>query len=584
MKKKTTLFLLLSMFTVSTFAQLLERSTFNVPSSYKKHYSHNIEGGTVDGIQKEFVVGNWTDFLTTNNTLSGQSVTGNIIGPGVNEQVIPVNSRVALTDFAVFPSKENQYAIGTGIYYPNAPTELSGYPFLGIYDRKTMGLLQLYYYNLSYPMDKVDKNSVGLRIKYSEKNNSVYISGILCENILPQMNMNELVGKSQGFILKIDFSNPSAGQALVFGTDDLPIIPLLCAVTDMEIDITEQEIIFTGINTKQSTPGYYSPFAGKIDMNLNLQWSKTFSFGSDRFSGVDVEYSNNNNFLMLMNSDNYDFAVMEISGNGLVLQQPIKYQFSYGGDKWPARSHIMHFNKTNIYITGNLFEAERTQYLYSYEITDATNLLSGNLNYKIYSSYPIPTGKQQEVTNYWAPENSILFDGYLSIVGIYNNLDQTSDKFGYCLIHTAGYSEEECLMQGSVAKLSDISSSTNCIAHLDSCRNVLVNFSPVPGPATFNQLCPSHGKSMEVGSNDVDLGWRINSIDETGIMVTINTKEETSYLVNIYTTSGQRIHSEKIKANEQKAVRVNFPVKNQLYLISVSDGTKTETIKVSGVR
>ncbi len=254
-------------------------------------------------------------------------------------------------------------------------------------------------------------------------------------------------------------------------------------------------------------------------MNLNLLWSNTYSFGTDPFSGVDVEYSSNGNFLMLMNSDKYDFAIMEISSLGQVIQQPVKYTFSYNNEPWPARSHIMHYNKSKIYITGNLYEAERKQHLYSYEIADATNLLSGGSEFKMYSEYPIPQGKQVEATNYWAPENSILLnENDLSIVGIYNNIGAGDDKFGFCMVHTAGYSEEECLMQGSVAKLSDISSSTNCIAHLDSCRNVLVNFSPVPGPATFNQLCPSHDKSMEVGSNDVDLGWRINSIDETGIM------------------------------------------------------------------
>lgn len=162
----------------------------------------------------------------------------------------------------------------------------------------------------------------------------------------------------------------------------------------MEIDADEEEITFTGINTKQSTAGYYSPFAGKVDMNLNLQWSKTYSFDTDRFSGVDVEYSNNNNFLMLMNSDKYDFAVMEISYTGLVLQQPVKYQFSLNGEPRPARSHVMHLNKTNIYITGNMYEAERTQHLYSYEILNASNLSSGDAIFKSYSRYIIPVGKQ----------------------------------------------------------------------------------------------------------------------------------------------------------------------------------------------
>jgi len=567
-------------------AQLFEKSNHGTFADYKKHYTHNIEGGTVDGVQKEFVVGNNTDFLTVNQKVSGQSVTGNVIGQGIVGYPLPSTARVALTDFAVLPSSENQYAVGTGIYYPDVQNDLSGYPFMAIYDRKTMIPYILYYYNISYPIDKVDKNSIGVRIKYSERNNSVYISGALCENVLPQMNFNDLVGKSQGFILKIDFANPTNGQAMVFDPDDMSIIPILCGVTDMEIDANEQEIIFTGINTKQSTVGYYSPFAGKIDMNLNLLWSNTYSFGTDRFSGVDVEYSSNGNFLMLMNSDKYDFAIMEIGSLGQVIQQPVKYTFSYNNEPWPARSHIMHYNKSNIYITGNLFEAERTQRLYSYQIADAANLLSGVSEFKMYSEYPIPLGKQIEATNYWTPENSILTnEDDLSIVGIYNNIGSTgTPEFGFCLVHTAGYDSAACMNLGKVMMLQDECDSHPCTAHQVSCRStdILYDHDPILFP--YNQSCPSHDKSMEVGSNDVDYGWRINSIDEAGIMVTFNNKEETSYLVNIYTTSGQRIHSEKIKANGQKTVYVNFPVKDQLYLISVSDGTKTETIKVSGVR
>lgn len=234
MKKILTTAILIAFVTVGAFAQLLEKSNYDDPITYKKHFSHNIEGGTVDGIPKEFVVGNNTDFLTQNYRVSGQSVTGNVIGQGVIGQLFTGN--LALTDFAVFPSSENQYAVGTGIYYPDVPNDYSGYPFMGIYDRRTMTPINLYYYNLSYPVDKVDKNSVGLRIKYSERNNSVYISGILCENVLPQMNMHDLVGRSQGFILKIDFANPASGQALVFDTDDISLIPILSAVTDMEID------------------------------------------------------------------------------------------------------------------------------------------------------------------------------------------------------------------------------------------------------------------------------------------------------------------------------------------------------------
>ncbi len=584
MKKNLTTLVLLAFLTVSAMAQLFEKSNHGLLSDYKKHYSHNIEGGTVDGVQKEFVIGNNTDFLTVNNKVSGQSVTGNFIGQGVIGELIVEN--IALTDFAVFPSTENQYAVGTGIYYPDIPNDYSGYPFMGIYDRRTMTPINLYFYNISYPVDKKDKNSVGLRIKYSERNNSVYISGILCENVLPQMNMNDLVGKSQGFILKIDFANPTSAQALVFDPDDVSVIPILSAVTDMEIDNDEQEIIFTGINTKQSTEGYYSPFAGKIDMNLNLLWSNTYSFGTDRFSGVDVEYSSNGNFLMLMNSDKYDFAIMEIGSLGQVIQQPVKYTFSYNNEPWPARSHIMHYNKSNIYITGNLFEAERSQRLYSYKIADATNLLSGGPEFKMYSEYPIPQGKQVEATNYWAPENSILTnENDLSIVGIYNNIGAGDDEFGFCLVHTAGYDSAACMLTGKAYMKSDYCDSHSCEAHLITCRSIESVYLVYPGLETFYQSCPSHDKSIMINDRDnINFGWQIDAINEAGMVLTFANEETSKYMINVYTTTGTRVHSENVSINGQQTVYLNFKTTDQIYLINVNNGITSETRKVAVIR
>lgn len=432
----------------------------------------------------------------------------------------------------------------------------------------------------------MDKNSVGLRIKYSERNNSVYISGILCENVLPQMNMHDLVGKSQGFILKIDFSNPISAQALVFDPDDVSVIPILSAITDMEIDKDEQEIIFTGINTMQATEGYYSPFAGKIDMNLNLLWSNTYSFGTDRFSGVDVEYSSNGNFLMLMNSDKYDFAIMEISSLGQVIQQPVKYTFSYNNELWPARSHIMHYNKSNIYITGNLFEAERTQRLYSYQIADATNLLSGGSEFKMYSEYPIPQGKQVEATNYWAPENSILLnENDLSIVGIYNNIGAGDDEFGFCLVHTAGYDSVACMVLGKVMMLQDECDSHACYTHLVSCRSTELIYGDYQGILPYNQLCPSHDKSIMIDTkNNINFGWQIDAVNEAGMVLTIANEVASKYNISVYTASGTRVHSENVSINGQQTVYLNFKTTDQIYLINVNNGITSETRKVAVIR
>jgi len=50
------------MIIITGFAQRFEQSTFFTWYQYKKHYSHNIEGGYVDGQAREFIVGNLTDW------------------------------------------------------------------------------------------------------------------------------------------------------------------------------------------------------------------------------------------------------------------------------------------------------------------------------------------------------------------------------------------------------------------------------------------------------------------------------------------------------------------------------------------
>lgn len=423
-------------------AQRLEQSTFDVQSQYKKHYSHNIEGGYVDGQAREFVVGNLTDWGINSFSVSGQPVIGNAIQQGKIVSISP-SSRIQLTDFTVFPSTENEYAAGTGVYYPDGVSGM-GYPFLGIYSRRDMNMISLVYYNLSYPGSAVDRNSAGLRIKYSEKAEAFYISGIMSDRLFTDLNFNDLLGKSKGFILKVDASGLNQSQVLVFDPEPLPLnpqTPLLCAVTDLEISADGSKIGFTGINTKERVEGYYCPMAGEIDLNLIPQWCNAYELGEYRYSGVDVEYSKEDNLLVLMNCDKYVFAVMELDGRGNVVQQPVKYLFSRN-DFGPARAHIMHFTSEGILITGNFFDKELdsdVQHLFSYEIPASDNLMSGELSFNSYSMQLVPLGRQEEVTSYWAPENSIYKDGSLSIVGIYNNHPV---DYGYTLIHTAGFENQ----------------------------------------------------------------------------------------------------------------------------------------------
>jgi hypothetical protein len=494
-----------------------------------------------------------------------------------------------LTDFTVFPSTENEYAAGTGIYYPNGTSDM-GYPFLGIYSRSDMNLISLVYYDISYPGSDVPRNSAGLRIKYSEKAEAFYISGLMSDRLFTDLNLSDLLGKSKGFILKIDASSLNSSQVLVFDPDQLPLnpqTPLLCAVTDLELNEAGTRIGFTGINTKERVTDYYCPMAGEIDLNLNVQWVNAYELGEYRFSGVDVEYAKEGNMFVLMNCDKNVFSVMEVDGSGNVVQQPVSYLFSMN-DYGPSRGHIMHFTGSNMLVTGNFFDKvidTDVQHLFSYDIPMADNLISGNIYFNSYSMQEVPLGKQQEVTSYWAPENSIYKNGNLSIVGIYNN---DPVDYGYTLIHTAGFvNQVGCLRIGDV-NLNQISAYPyECTSYTTHCVKTNVPFEVMLGFALPLQSCPTVGEKsteadFEMGNSSI---WKFRAIDESGIHAILTPEVQTQYQINVYDLTGRVVYSSSFNVGKgDNYIDLNFPAKNQLYLIRVSDGTKTETLKVSGVR
>ncbi|MGV8113326.1 MAG: T9SS type A sorting domain-containing protein [Lentimicrobium sp.] len=571
---------------ITGFAQRFEQSTFLDSAHYKKHYSHNIEGGFVDGQPREFIVGNLTDWGTNNYSVSGQPIIGNAIQNG--KVVSVIQSNIQLTDFTVFPSTENEYAAGTGIYYPNGTSGM-GYPFLGIYSRSDMNLISLVYYDISYPGSDVPRNSVGLRIKYSEKAEAFYISGLMSDRLFTDLNLSDLLGKSKGFIIKVDASSLNSSQVLVFDPDQLPLnpqAPLLCAVTDLEINDAETRIAFTGINTKERVTDYYCPMAGEIDLNLNVQWCNAYELGEYRYSGVDVEYSKKENLLVLMNCDKYVFSVMEVDGSGNVVQQPVNYLFSMN-DYGPSRGHIMHFTGSNILITGNFFDKvldTDVQHLFSYDIPMADNLMSGNIYFNSYSMQEVPLGKQQEVTSYWAPENSIYKDGNLSIVGIYNN---DPVDYGYTLIHTAGFVNQAGCLRTGVVGLTRISTGLyECTSYTMQCTKTSVLYSVAPAPADSIQTCPTVGKSAEILSEMKHSSiWKFRGIDESGIHAILTPEVQAQYQINVYDLTGRVVYTSSFNVMKgDNYINLIFPAKDQLYLIRVSDGTKTETLKVSGVR
>ncbi|MPM23760.1 hypothetical protein SDC9_70234 [bioreactor metagenome] len=55
--------------------------------------------------------------------------------------------------------------------------------------------------------------------------------------------------------------------------------------------------------------------------------------------------------------------------------------------------------------------------------------------------------------------------------------------------------------------------------------------------------------------------------------------------INVYDLTGRVVYTSSFNVMKgDNYINLIFPAKDQLYLIRVSDGTKTETLKVSGVR
>lgn len=247
----------------------------------------------------------------------------------------------------------------------------------------------------------------------------------------------------------------------------------------------------------------------------------------------------------------------------------------------------MHYTDADgLIVTGNSFILEgHTSYqdLFAYDIPTAANLSLGNVNFKAYSRQLVPLGSQIEVTSWWAPENSIYVDGNLSLVGIYNN---NNSIFGYTYVNVPGF-DPDCLLHGLVEiKDATISHSIDKLVYLTLCSSYEIDYDApefIPNPS---QTCPGNeGKSAPIIDENMMPGsWKYAGIDEGGIYVILNSETQRHYRINVYDITGRMVHSESFNVDGQKSVYLNFQTKDQLYLISVSDGVKSETLKVSGVR
>jgi len=238
--KKLSLFLLVGLMSLTGVSQRFKVATHYSQATFKKHYSHSIEGGIENNQLRQFVAGNKTDLGFSNYEVTGHPIDGINFLPG-RIAYIADPERVQLTDFTIYPTDDYHYGAGTGVYYPNGSGGM-GYPFFGKYDKVTMEIISAEYYNISYPGIQEYANAVGLRIVYSHVERAFYISGVMADRLFEDVNMNNIIGKSKGFIMKIDDTGLANPQVLVFEPDNLPNAPydpVLCVVTDLEISADE---------------------------------------------------------------------------------------------------------------------------------------------------------------------------------------------------------------------------------------------------------------------------------------------------------------------------------------------------------
>jgi len=600
--KKCLLVFLLSLICTAGFPQRYEVVTSDPLIPFKRHYSYSIEKGQVNGQSRQFMAGNQTDWLVNSKAIKGN---GSLFLSGRAVELTNETANILLTDFVIAPQNEDsQYAAGTGIYFPSGPTGM-GYVYLGIYERGTMQLSTLVYFDLVYPGADIG-NTAGTRIKYSARENAYYISGIMVDRTFVGMDINNLDCHTKGFILKV--SRPyTQANVLVFDPDPLPDERLawMCSVNDLEINTDETLIAFTGVNTKKEFNGYYQPMVGMIDMNLNLQWCNVYELTGLRYSGIDVEFGQNDkNLFALFNSEGRPFAITQLDMNGSVIQQPEEYIFDMplcpemglsGLLPGTTRAHIMHYTESNgLIVTGNCYiesdTREHYQRLFRYDIANADDLSSGSLNVNPYSCDIVPLGSQRVLTSWWSPENSVYNEGNLYIVGSYNNNDINNPLYGYNYINVNGFNtaDAHCFVQGSASYNMLHTKDLKKSAYMTKTSAYKLGSFVYSWVPETNPECGKSGdekSAADIIENDMTGSiWKFVGIDEGGIHALLNAESPCKYQISVFDITGKKVFSAGYDVEGQKIVYLKFNPGNQLYLININNGSKFETLKVSGVR
>ncbi len=555
---------------------------------YKKHYSHTIEGGIEDGRFMQYIAGNKTDWGVHNTNVTGHKFNETVAISCIDVSAAAQNNNVHFTDFTVYPTKDPRYGAGTGIYYPNGETS-NGYPFFALYEKASSQIISAFYYHIEYPGTQETVHATGLRIKYSERDHTYFISGIMIDRRFSDLDFDRLEVKSRGFILKVDrYGNDP--RYLEFIPDNLPSDPLICSVTDIELSPEGDRVAFTGINSEYDMHRFHHPMTGMIDLDLNLIWCHVYKRPEERFTGIDIDFRDGEDkLLVLMNSYKYPFSVMEIDYNGVMTQPStiIELIDPMSGELGLSRGHSLHSIGREVIITGNSFVGRNNneeQLLFTYGIEDANNLSAGNSYFKSYSRETVPPGLQKEVTANWAPENSIYQRENLFITGIFNRMEQDPPVYGFSFINRNGINPE-CVEQGHVRQRvveTDHMRREAVLRHCEQRELPTKVHECVPRAEVECEMFKSSNNSEENLFND-ETNLVFNQINAEGILATLSSEVDGTYQVSVFDVLGREMTQQTITMSAgQQSIHLQFKVEPKVYIIKISNGTHQETLKILG--
>ena len=78
--------------------------------------------------------------------------------------------------------------------------------------------------------------------------------------------------------------------------------------------------------------------------------------------------------------------------------------------------------------------------------------------------------------------------------------------------------------------------------------------------------------------------WKFKGIDSRGIHASLfSESNNTVYQVRVYDVTGRRVYTSSYTVSDgQKDVYMKFATNAEMYIISVNDGSRRETLKVAG--